>query len=265
MFRAKKVHLAVVAVGRFQASGLLNFTSYPREQKLCPALKTGHYCEIEVHEGFSGSYRLPSRTFLYFSTPFPDLDRGQFLQLVIELDHPKSSCLHLELSGNQFAKFGGTLLRWESPQKVKLSFKIYADTFIDSIERLYFSIVETTQKERQFKLRSSIQVNQTITDFVFPATQPEMTPRRTIPGQRPRPTPTRTQSFSGKGRQIVGIIAGLTVLALYCLWSRGLFGNQVGELSLANDDNLVTVPMLNRLEAKKELLKVQEGILALTE
>jgi hypothetical protein len=247
MMKPKKIRFAVAATGCFLRSGLLDFTARKRKQKQCDDLKTGHGCEISIIDSFSGSYSLQSREYQYFSIQFPELAIGQFLELIIEMDSMKQDILHFELSANQIAKFGGTLLKWESPHKAKTVFKIDNNSIPVSVNRLYFSIFGASQRKRKFTLRSSIQVNNKIPNYIIPMTVPRMTPRETLPGQVPRSTPGSKQSLYHE-KAIVAIFTVAVVVGGYFVWFKTRKNNGLYELTISDDANLMNVPMVESLQ-----------------
>jgi subtilisin family serine protease len=232
MFQAKHIHFAVAAVGRFANSGFLEFVRCDPIRIQCDELHTGHFCEIKVEDGFSGSFISRGRRFNYFSLKIPELSEREALQLHIEALPVTNALTQVELSHRQFAKFGGDLLHWQALNQSDTSLTIYWDD-IDGLvagSRLYVSIFTATEKQSQFMLRSEIKMNVTRKRPARTSAPPSLaSPVRGIHWQ---------QTFSS-AKSVFSALASITVVLL-CLCGRT---SRVNESSLSDLSTFPMVPM----------------------
>jgi hypothetical protein len=269
-FEAMEIQLAVAATGHFRGSGMLPFTRQNSEPRKCKPLKTGHNCEFDVVDGFSGNFAQQSRQFQYFSIEVPKLARGQYLELVLEIPGARRGNVQIELSHRQIAKFGGRLIKFQRVWHPSVKFRISEATVenLTAGDRVYFSFFEATDRGRKFTLRSHVKVNRSVDSYAELSTPS----RSRSLANRTRMARLGQQSFSSKGRQVVVVFALTTTMLVAIAIRRVITGSEgkmkSDEFLRVSESNLANVrftPGLAPPLRKKNVFKGSERLRSIDE
>jgi hypothetical protein len=273
-FEHREIQLAIAATGTFQRLDILQFTRQNSGLRKCKPLKTGHNCEFDVIDGFSGKFVQRSRQFQYFSIEVPKLARGQYLELVLEIPRARRGLVQIELSHGQIAKFGGRLIKFQRVSQAAVRFRINEGRMrnLTAGDRLYFSLFEATALQRKFTLRSSVKIDHSVDSY---AELPTPIWSRSLADRRARTRIPRLgrQSFLPKGWHVAIVIFGLTAAVLMALAIRKVIAGREGEvksdqLLIVSESNFANVPFATNLTPpprKKDVLKGSEGLRSIEE